>query len=159
VYRAKSTILVSKQGLLACALLAGLGAAVACYCWFATSEDGVPQYERRAASQAACNAAAGAIVRQRPPSGVTFRDDCRRPNVTSLSGRPGLVIVNRVIDVQVGTVTARRSYSVLLDGRQPDAWQAIRIEPAPNSLSIVFAPLAPVAAAELAERPGPSNND
>jgi hypothetical protein len=149
VYRIR---LLSRRGTLACSLLAAMGAAFASYCWSAALEDGLPQFERRDAAQAACDAAAAAIFRERPQSGITFRDDCRRPNVTPLFGRPGLLVVNRAIDVRLGDTTARRSYSVLMDGRRPDAWQAVRIEPAPNSLSIVFAPVAPDVAAAPAER-------
>jgi hypothetical protein len=50
--------------------------------------------------------------------------------------------VSRVVDLQIGHNTTRRTYSALMDGRHVDAWRMIGLELAPNELSIT----------ELAER-------
>jgi len=139
---------------MACALLGALGAVAVSFFWSTASESNVPQYQRRAAFEAACSAAAEAISWRRPQSLIRFLDDCRRPNVTPLSSKPGLLIVTRVLEEQLGETTLRRTYSVLMDGRRIDAWQMIRIESAPNELSVVVPPPGLLATEEVAQQSG-----
>ena len=124
-----------KRSTFACALVAAIATVGACWLLVGTSEAGVPQYQRRSAAQAACRDVAAELAR-RLDSPLTFVDDCRRPTVTPLSNRPGLLIVSRVVDVQIGRDTTRRTYSTLMDGRHPGAWRVIGVESAPNDLSI-----------------------
>jgi hypothetical protein len=99
------------------------------------------QYQRRGAPEAACRDAA-AELSLRLHSPVTFVDNCRQPKVTPLSNKPGFLIVSRVVYLQIGHNTTRRTYSALMDGRHMAAWRMIGLESAPNVLSIT----------ELAER-------
>ncbi|MPZ33959.1 MAG: hypothetical protein GEV13_23710 [Rhodospirillales bacterium] len=142
----------------ACALVAAVVAIVAGYFVSATSEADVPQYQRRAASQAACEAAADEISRLRLMPPITFVDDCLRPKVTPVYNKPGHLIVTRVVEVRTGRTTARRTYSALMDGGRIDAWRMIRVELAPNELSVVYAPAALAAIEELAEGSRPGSN-
>ena len=136
---------------LVCALVAAMVAIVAGYFVSAASEADVPQYQRKAAYQAACKAAADEISRLRLQSPITFVDDCLRPKVTPIYNKPGHLIVTRVVDVQIGRAAARRTYSALMDGGRIDAWRMIKVESAPNELSVVFSPGALAAIEQLAE--------
>jgi hypothetical protein len=117
----------------ACAIAAGLALSVA-------SEADKPLYQRRAAFETACKDAGGALRRLHLPSAITFADDCRQPKVTSLSNRPGYLIVTRVVETQTGEAAEARTYSALMDGRHFDAWRLIEARSAPNELSVVNAP-------------------
>jgi hypothetical protein len=152
-----SLVWEARPGTVACALLAAIGAATVAVLWSAASEADVPHYQRRAASEMACQAAADEIARLPMSSRIIFMDDCRRANVTPLTNKPGLVIVTRVIEEQRGQATARKTYSALMDGRRIDAWRTIKIAPAPNELSVVVSPDTPTLAQEVAEQPIPSN--
>ena len=125
---------------LVCALVAAMVAIVAGYFVSAASEADVPQYQRRAAYQAACKAAGDEISRLRLQSPITFVDYCLQPKVTPVYNKPGLLIVTRVLEVQIGRATARKTYSALMDGGGIDAWRMIKVESAPNELSVVFSP-------------------
>ena len=81
---------------LACALVIAMVAIVAGY-FVSASEADVPQYQRKAAYQAACKAAADEISRLRLQSPITFVDDCLRPKVTPIYNKPGHLIVTRVV--------------------------------------------------------------
>jgi hypothetical protein len=131
------------------ALLAGL------FVWRA-SEAGVPQYQRRAASEAACRAAGAEISQLRLQSPMTFVDDCLRPKVTPVYNKPSHLIVTRVVEMQNGRTTVRKTYSALMDGGHIDQWRMIRVESAPNVLSVVLSPAAVAGSEELAQgsRPG-----
>jgi len=139
-----------------CALLAAVLAFAAGYFASAASEADLPQYQRRAASEAACKAAADEISRRRPQSAMRFVDDCLQPKVTPIYNKPGHLIVTRVVEMRIGRTTARRTYSALMDGGGIDGWHMIRVESAPNELSLVFAPAELTLIEELAEgsRPG-----
>jgi hypothetical protein len=152
---------VARPGTLACALLAAMGAIAVWFFWSTASEANVPQYQRRAAFAAACSVAAEEISGRRQQALIRFVDDCRRPNITPFSSKPGLLIVTRVIEEQLGQATVRRTYSALMDGRRIDAWQMIRIESAPNELSVVVSPPALLATEEVAEQSGqkPARSD
>ena len=141
----------ARRTTLACALGAAMVAIVACYFVSAGWEADVPQYQRRAASQAACEAAAVEISRLRLQSPIKFVDDCQQPKVTPLSNKPGYLIVTRVVEMKVGRGTARKTYSALMDGRRVDAWRMIQVESAPNELSVVLWPGALAQTNELAE--------
>jgi hypothetical protein len=136
---------------LVCALVIAMVAIVASYFVSAASEADVPQYQRRAAYQAACKAAADEISRLRLQSPIMFVDDCLRPKVTPIYNKPGHLIVTRVVEVQIGRATARRTYSALMDGGRIDAWRMIKVESAPNELSVVFSPGALATIEQLAE--------
>ena len=131
------------------ALLASL------FVWRA-SEAGVPQYQRKAASEAACKAAAAEISQLRLQSPMTFVDDCLRPKVTPVYNKPSHLIVTRVVEMQNGRTTVRKTYSALMDGGHIDHWRMIRVESAPNVLSVVLSPAAVAGSEELAQgsRPG-----
>jgi hypothetical protein len=130
----------ARKSTLVCALVAAMVGIVACYFVLAGWEADVPQYQRRAASEAACEAAAAEISRLRLQSPIKFVDDCLQPKVTPVSNEPGQVIVTRVVEVQIGrATTARKTYSALMDGRRADAWRMIQ-----------------VGTDELAERPNPN---
>ena len=129
------------------ALLAGL------FVWRA-SEAGVPQYQRRAASEAACRAAGAEISQLRLQSPMTFVDDCLRPKVTPVYNKPSHLIVTRVIEIQNGRTTVRKTYSALMDGGHIDHWRMIQVESAPNVLSVVLSPAAVAGSEELAEDRG-----
>ena len=131
----------SKPSTLVCVLIAAIATAGAGLLVSTTADTNVPQYQRRAAFQAACSEAAAELSLPLH-SPITFVDDCRRPKVTPISNKPGHLIVTRVVDVQIGHDAARRTYSALMDGRHAEAWHVIRVESAPNELSIT----------ELAER-------
>ena len=135
---------------LACALVIAMVAIVAGY-FVSASEADVPQYQRRAAYQAACKASADEISRLRLQSPITFVDDCLRPKVTPIYNKPGHLIVTRVVVVHIGRAAARRTYSALMDGGRIDAWRMIKVESAPNELSVVFSPTALAAIEQLAE--------
>jgi hypothetical protein len=130
----------AKPGTLLCALVAAVSALAAGVALSVKSEADVPLYQRRAAFEVACKDAADALFRLHLPSGITFADDCRHPKVTPFASRPGVLIVTRVVAAQNGEVTARRTYSALMDGRHLDTWRLIEVEPAPNELSVVQAP-------------------
>ena len=125
----------------ACALLAAVFAIAASITLCAALEVEAPLYQRRAASEMACRDAANALLRQHHlPSGATFADDCSQPKVTPVSNRPGYLIVTRVVHARAGDATADRTYSILMDGREFDAWRLVEVRSAPNELSIVQAP-------------------
>jgi hypothetical protein len=124
----------------ACALVAAVCAIAAGVAWSVASEANRPLHQRRAAFEMACRDAGDALLRLYHPSAITFADDCRQPKVTSLSNRPGYLIVTRVIEAQSGEAAAGRTYSALMDGRYGDAWRLIEARPAPNELSVVHAP-------------------
>ena len=136
----------------ACAVLAAVFAIVASIALSAALKEEAPLYHRRAASKVACKDAANALLRQHHlPSGVTFADDCRQPKVTPVSNRPGYLIVTRVVHARAGDATADKTFSVLMDGRQFDAWRLVEVRSAPNELSVVQAPPAFSAIGELPE--------
>src|SRR4029453_7271460 len=70
----------ARKSTLVCALVAAIVGIVACYFVWAGWEADVPQYQRRAASEAACEAAAAEISRLRlqPPNKVV--DDFLPPD-------------------------------------------------------------------------------
>jgi hypothetical protein len=105
-----------------------------------TSQADLPLYQRRGAFEAACRDAGDALLRLTQPSTVTFADDCRQPTVTPVFNRAGFLIVTRVVMAPNGEATVRRTYSLLMDGRQFDAWRLTEMEQAPNQLSVVHAP-------------------
>jgi hypothetical protein len=127
---------------LLCGVVAALSAIAAGFALslsFASQAD-VPLYQRRGAFEAACRDAGDALLQLTRPSPVTFADDCRQPTVTPVFNRPGFLIVTRVVMAPKGEAMARRTYSLLMDGRQFDAWRMTEMEQAPNELSVVHAP-------------------
>lgn len=122
-----------------CGVVGALSAVAAGFAFF-TSKADVPLYQRRGAFEAACRDAGDALLRLTWPSTVTFADDCRQPTVTPVFNRAGFLIVTRVIMAPKGEATERRTYSLLMDGRQFDAWRMTKMEQAPNELSVVHAP-------------------
>ena len=138
------------------ALAVAVAALLASHFVWSASETGVPQYQRRAASEAACKAAAAEISQLRLKSPMTFVDDCVRPKVTPVYNKPTHLIVTRVVEMQNGRTTVRKTYSALMDGGHIDHWRMIRVESAPNVLSVVLSPAAITGSEELAEgsRPG-----
>ncbi len=148
----------ARKSTLTCGLVAAMVGVVACYFVSAGWEADVPQYQRRAASEAACEAAAAEISRLRLQSPIKFVDDCVQPKVTPVSNRPGHLIVTRVVEVQIGRATAKKTYSALMDGRRADAWHMIQVGSAPNELSVVLWPGSLAQTNELAERPSPNSS-
>jgi hypothetical protein len=142
-----------RKSTLVLAVVAATAGVVACYFVSTGWEADVPQYQRRAASEAACEAAAAEISRLRLQSPIKFVDDCVQPNVTAVSNEPGRVIVTRLVEVQIGRATARKTYSALMDGRRADAWHMIHVGSPPNDLSVVPWPGPPARTDELAEHP------
>ncbi len=106
----------------------------------------------------ASSAAADEISRLRPQSPITFVDDCLRPKVMPVYNKPGRLIVIRVVEVQVGRATARKTYSALMDGGRIDAWRMIEVASAPIELSVVFSPAALATIEQLAEGSGPGSD-
>ena len=149
VWSPRANVFVSVLAVAVAALLASP------FVWRA-SEAGVPQYQRRAASEAACKAAAAEISQLRLHSPMTFVDDCLRPKVTPVYNKPGHLIVTRVVEMQNGRTTVRKTYSALMDGGHIDHWRMIQVESAPNVLSVVLSPAAVGGNEEVAEgsRPG-----
>jgi hypothetical protein len=123
-----------------CVVVAALSAIAAGFALSFTSQADVPLYQRRGALEAACRDAGDALLRLTRPSLVTFADDCRQPTVTPVFNRAGFLIVTRVVLAPKGEATVRRTYSLLMDGRQFDAWRMTEMEQAPNELSVVQAP-------------------
>jgi len=121
----------ARKSTLVFALVAAMVGVAACYLVSAESEVGVPQYQRRAASEAACDASATEISRLRLQSTITFVDDCLEPKVTPAFNKPGHLIVTRVVEMQTRRGTARKAYSALMDGRRTDAWRLIQVESGP----------------------------
>ncbi|SEP50721.1 hypothetical protein SAMN02990966_07741 [Rhodospirillales bacterium URHD0017] len=126
--------------LLICGVVAALSAVAAGFALSFTSKADVPLYQRRGAFEAACRDAGDALLRLSWPSPVTFADDCRQPTVTPVFNKAGFLIVTRVVMAPTGEATVRRTYSLLMDGRQFDAWRMTEVEQAPNELSVVHAP-------------------
>ena len=147
----------ARKSILVTAVLVAMAAVVAWRFVPGGSEAGIAHYQRRAASEAACDAAANEITRLRLQSPVAFVDDCVQPKVTPVFNKPGHVIVTRVVDIQTNRGTARKTYSVLMDGRAVDAWRMVQVESAPNELSVVFLPPSLAHSAEPRERPGSSS--
>ena len=149
VWSPRANVFVSVLAVAVAALLASP------FVWRA-SEAGVPQYQRRAASEAACKAAAAEISQLRLHSPMTFVDDCLRPKITPVYNKPGHLIVTRVVEMQNGRTTVRKTYSALMDGGHIDHWRMIQVESAPNVLSVVLSPAAVGGNEEVAEgsRPG-----
>jgi hypothetical protein len=116
-----------------CAIAAGFGLS------FASQAD-MPLYQRRGAFETACRDAGDALLRLTWSSAVTFADDCRQPTVTPVFNKAGFLIVTRVVMAPKGETTVRRTYSLLMDGRQFDSWRMTEMEQAPNELSLVQAP-------------------
>jgi hypothetical protein len=141
---------------LVCALVAAMVAVVTSYFFLAGREADVPQYQRRAASQAACEAAAAEISRLRLQSPIKFVDDCLQPKITPVSNKPGHLIVTRVVEMQIGRGTTRKTYSALMDGRRVDGWRMIQVESAPNELSVVLWPGGLAETNEVAEHQSPT---
>jgi hypothetical protein len=141
-----------------CVVLAAASALVVSYVVLATSQATVPQYQRRDAAKEACKAAGDEISRLRLQSPLTFIDDCLQPKVTPVSSKPGHLIVTRVAEIKIGRATARRTYSALMDGAAVDGWRMIRVESAPNALSVVFPPAERAGSEELAERSRPGSD-
>ena len=125
---------------LVCVVVAALSAIAAGFVLSFTSQADLPLYQRRGAFEAACRDAGDALLRLTGPSPVTFADDCRQPRVTPVFNRAGFLIVTRVVMAPKGEATVRRTYSLLMDGRQFDAWRMTEMEQAPNELSVVHAP-------------------
>ena len=148
---------VPRADLLVCVLAIVVGALLASHFVWRGSEADVPQYQRRAASEAACKAAAAEISQLRLKSPMTFVDDCLRPKVTPVYNKPSHLIVTRVAEVQNGRTTVRKTYSALMDGGHIDHWRMIRVESAPNVLSVVLSPSALAGSEELAERSRPGS--
>lgn len=130
----------ARNSLLVSTVLAAMIAIVTCYFVSGGSEARVPHHQRRAASEAACHAAAIEISRLRLHSAVRFVDDCRQPKVTPVFNKPGHVIVTRAVELQTNRGTARRTYSALMDGRRTDDWHMVQVESVPNELSLMFGP-------------------
>lgn len=147
VWTPKAHVSVCALAVVVAALLGSL------FVWRA-SEAGVPQYQRRAASEAACKAAGAEISQLRLKSPMTFVDDCLRPKVTPVYNKPTHLIVTRVVEMQNGRTTVRKTYSALMDGGHIDHWRMIRVESAPNVLSVVLSPAAVAGSEELAEDRG-----
>jgi hypothetical protein len=123
-----------------CGAVAALSAIAAGFALSCDSQSDVPLYQRRGAFEAACRDAGDALLQLIRPSPVTFADDCRQPTVTPLFNRAGFLIVTRVVMAPKGEATVRRTYSLLMDGREFDAWRMTEMEQAPNELSVVKAP-------------------
>jgi hypothetical protein len=123
-----------------CGVVAALSAIAAGFALTFDSQSDVPMYQRRGAFAAACRDAGDALLRLTPPSPVTFADDCRQPTVTPVFNRTGFLIVTRVVMAPKGETMVRRTYSLLMDGRQSDSWRMAEMEQAPNELSVVQAP-------------------
>jgi hypothetical protein len=123
-----------------CGVITALSAIAAGFALSFDSQSDVPLYQRRGAFEAACRDAGDALLRLTKPSPVTFADDCRRPTVTPVFNRAGFVIVTRAVMAPQGETTVRRTYSLLMDGRQFGAWRMSEMEQAPNELSVVQAP-------------------
>ena len=123
-----------------CVVVAALSAIAAGFALSFTSQTDVPLYQRRGAFEAACRDAGAALLQLTRPSPVVLADDCRQPTVTPVFNRPGFLIVTRVVMAPKGEAMARRTYSLLMDGRRSDAWRVTEIEQAPNELSVVHAP-------------------
>ena len=123
-----------------CVIVAALSAIAAGFALSFASQADVPLHQRRGAFEAACRDAGDALLRLTSPSPLTFADDCRQPKVTPVFNRAGFVIVTRVVMAPKGEATVRRTYSLLMDGRQVDAWRMTEMEQAPNELSVVQAP-------------------
>lgn len=134
-----------------CALAVAVAAALTSHFVWRASEADVPQYQRRASSEAACKAAAVEISQLRLQLPMTFVDDCLRPKVTPVYNKPSHLIVTRVVEMQIGPTTVRKTYSALMDGGLVDHWRMIRVESAPNVLSVVVSPGAFAGSDDLAE--------
>ena len=147
----------TRKSTLVFALITALAGVVACYVVSGESEAGVPQYQRRAASEAACDAAAIEISRLRLQSRITFVDDCLQPKVTPVVDKPGHLIVTRFVETQTGRGTVRKTYSALMDGRGTDAWHMVQVASAANDFSVVLRPLSLAWSDEPAERKSPNS--
>lgn len=158
VQRTGLLIWQARKSTLTGGLVAAVVAVVACYFVPAGWEADVPQYQRRAASEAACEAAAAEISRLRPQSPIKFLDDCLQPKVTPVSNKPGHLIVTRVVEVRIAGATAKKTYSALMDGRRADAWHMIQVGSAPNELSVVLWPGSLAQTNEQAEHPSPNSS-
>ena len=123
-----------------CGVVAALSAIAAGFALSFTSPPDAPLYQRRGAFEAACRDAGDALLRLTWPSPVTLADDCRQPTVTPVFNRAGFLIVTRVVMAPKGETAVRRTYSLLMDGRQFDSWRMTKMEQAPNELSVVQAP-------------------
>lgn len=86
----------ARKSILVTAVLVAMAAVVAWRFVSGGSEAGIAHYQCRAASEAACDAAAIEIARLRLQSPVQFVDDCVEPKVTPVFNKPGHVIVTRV---------------------------------------------------------------
>jgi hypothetical protein len=156
VQRSRLPVWTPRARVSVCALAVAVAALLASHFVWSASEAGVPQYQRREASEAACKAAGAEISQLRLKSPMTFVDDCLRPKVTPVYNKPTHLIVTRVVEMQNGRTTVRKTYSALMDGGHIDHWRMIRVESAPNVLSVVLSPAAVTGSEELAEgsRPG-----
>ena len=113
-------------------LVAALSAIAAGLAVSFASQADVPLYQRRGAFEAACRDAGDALLRLTSPSPLTFADDCRQPKITPVFNRAGFVIVTRVVMAPKDQATVRRTYSLVMDGRQFDAWRMTEMEQAPE---------------------------
>ena len=95
-------------------------------------ENAVPEYQRKAAAEDACQAAAVEISSLRLQARLKFVDDCSPPKVTTVVDHPGQLIVTRIVEEQVvGHGARRKTFSVLMDGGGR-RWQMLRAEATPN---------------------------
>ncbi|MBY0325256.1 MAG: hypothetical protein K2X72_41560 [Reyranella sp.] len=92
-------------------------------------------YKQSNALVRACEAAGVQISRLRR---VTFFiDDCSAPIVTPIFGEEVRVIVRRTVEGEADDDDgARVTYSVKMDGRSLDTWQAIEVRLAPSRLTL-----------------------
>ena len=101
------------------------------------SEAGRALYQRTAAAQQACKAAADAILALRKGQTTSFVDDCAEPTVTQMSNLRGQLIVTRVIDTPCDTAKHQQvTYSVMVDGQGKDRWRILEVKLAPNKITL-----------------------
>lgn len=116
--------------------VAGIVAGMGLFSIFLSSDQS-PQtalYKQSNALVRACQAAGAQISSLRR---VTFFvDDCSAPIVTPIFGEQGRVIVRRTVEGEADDDDgARVTYSVKMDGRGLDKWQAIEVRLAPSRLT------------------------
>lgn len=99
----------------------------------ADAREGLPQFQRKQADRHAC-AAAVAGVAKLPSSPKVASGECIHPKVTPMLHEPGRLIVTLVEAEQPGQATRRKAFSVLLDGRETDAWRVLEIQLTPDKL-------------------------
>ena len=75
---------------------------------------------------------------------MTFVDDCLRPKVTPVYNKPTHLIVTRVVEMQNGRTTVRKTYSALMDG---GAYRALAHDQGRVGLNVLSVVLSPAAVA------------